>query len=106
MDNVVSLVKEESARDEYGVERKTRTAREVFCDVQSATRAEFFGGGRNGLNPEKVLTMFHADYEGETIAEVDGIVYAIYRTFLPSGSDYIELYLERKGGTNGKHGAA
>jgi hypothetical protein len=70
-----------------------------MCQVDSITRAEFFEGGRNGLNPEFKFTMFFGDYSGESIVEYQGKTYAVYRTYLRR-TDIIELYVERKGGTN------
>lgn len=103
MDDVIKLLKVQKVKDEYGVDRETYTAREVFCNVRSITRTEFFDAGRNGLNPEYEFTMFHADYEGEVLVEYNGLTYAVYRTYRQEG-DYIELYVERKGGTNGTSG--
>ena len=71
-----------------------------MCYVDSVTRSEFFDAGRNGLNPEFVFRVFFADYEGESILEYNGNRYGIYRTY-NNASDEVELYAERKGGTNG-----
>lgn len=101
MDNVIKLISYTQVKDEYGVPRKEYTAREVFCKVHSATRQEFFSGGRNGLNPSYEFTIFRGEYQGETIVEFEGQTYAVYRTYVES-NDYIELYVERQGGTNGK----
>lgn len=86
-------------QDEYGRWVATPTAKEVFCQVDSVTRAEFFDGGRNGLNPEFKFTMFFGDYNGESVVEYAGNTYSVYRTYLRR-TDIIELYVERKGGTN------
>lgn len=86
-------------QDEYGRWVATPTAKEVFCQVDSITRAEFFDGGRNGLNPEFKFTMFFGDYNGESVVEYAGNTYSVYRTYLRR-TDIIELYVERKGGTN------
>jgi hypothetical protein len=69
--------------------------------VGSITQSEFYEGGRNGLNPEYRFTVFFADYEDETIIEYKGKRYSVYRTYLPR-NDRLELYVERKGGTNGQ----
>lgn len=106
MDDVIELLAMAAKKDEYGVDRKEYTAREVFCKVRSISRAEFFDGGRNGLNPEYEFAIFAEDYRGETVIRYKGKTYAVYRTYLPENEDYIELYVERKGGTNGKNGAA
>ena len=86
-------------QDEYGRWVATPTAKEVFCQVDSVTRAEFFDGGRNCLNPEFKFTMFFGDYNGESVVEYAGNTYSVYRTYLRR-TDIIELYVERKGGTN------
>lgn len=97
--SVITLVKEAYTTDDYGVQRKTTTEREVFCQVRSVSRSEFFEGGRNGLNPELQFTMFFGDYDDERTVRYDGRVYGIYRTYR-ARNDTLELYAERKGGTN------
>lgn len=98
--NVIKLIAQSYEKDEYGVSRPTETAREVFCDVSNVTQTEFFEGGRNGLNPEYRFTLFFDDYNDERIVEYEGKRYAVYRTYL-ARTDVLELYVERKGGTNG-----
>ena len=97
--DVVTLISKTKTQDDYGVWRTTETSRTVYAQVDSVTRQEFFEGGRNGLNPEYRFTMFRFDYEGETIAEYGGNRYSVYRTYI-GRNDTIELYVERKGGTN------
>lgn len=95
----ITLVAVTKQQDDYGVWQETQTTRTVFCQVDSVTRAEFFEGGRNGLNPELRFTLFFGDYEGERTVIYDGNAYGIYRTF-HGRTDTIELYAERKGGVN------
>ena len=98
--DIVNLLADTITYDDYGVARKTRTSREVFCKVDSVTRAEFFEAGKAGLNPEYRITMFYGDYQGETAVEYKGKLLSVYRTY-QAGTDILELYVERKGGTNG-----
>jgi hypothetical protein len=98
--DVITLISLTKSQDDYGVWRETETKHDVFCNVGSVTRAEFFEGGRNGLNPAYVFTMFFGDYNGERIVEYKGERFSIYRTY-HARTDTIELYAERKGGTNG-----
>lgn len=100
MSAVISLIERTKTQDDYGVWQTQESSRDVFCQVDSVTRQEFFEGGRNGLNPEFRFTMFRYDYEGETVVEYNGLRYAVYRTYI-GRNDTIELYVERKGGTNG-----
>lgn len=102
MDSVIYLVKAKPVQDARGVLVDEETKRRVFCKVDSVTRQEFFQGGRAGLNPAYVITMFGADYEAEDIVEYEGFRYYVYRTYKreEGAYDYIELYVERKGGIN------
>lgn len=97
---VITLVSERKTQNDFGVWETTKTSRDVFCQVDSVTRSEFFEAGRNGLNPEFRFTMFAGDYEGEQIVIYKGKSYGVYRTYI-GRTDDIELYVERKGGTNG-----
>lgn len=99
--NVIKLISAVQTQDENGVWSESYTYKQVFCDVRSVNRAEFFEAGRSGLNPEYVFTMFFGDYEGETLLEFEGKTYSIYRTYL-TRTDTLELYAERQGGANGK----
>lgn len=93
----IYLVGQTYAADNYDVLRSTPTKRLVYANVTSVTASEYFEGARNGLNPEIRLVMFGPDYEGEEIAEVNGVEYAIYRTYIPR-TDIIELYLSKRKG--------
>ena len=99
--NVINLISTTKEQDENGVWRETTNRRMVFCNVSSVTASEFFEGGRNGLNPQFRMVMFFGDYQGETILEYNGATYAVCRTY-QRGTDELELYVERKGGTNGR----
>ena len=118
MDDVLKLIPTTQQRDSAGVMRTIEgTPREVLCHVRSVSRSEFYKAGRNGLNPALLFVVFGAEYQDETILEYRGQRYAIYRTWqVPDsgsglqksgmrskydyGADYLELYAERKGGTN------
>ncbi len=100
MDDVIYLCLTEKEQDETGVTHEVIHKRRVFCKVESVTRSEYYNAGRAGLNPEFQITMFAGDYEGEAIAEYNGKTYTIYRVYRRN-VDYMELYIERRGGTNG-----
>ena len=105
MDDVLILMSETFEKNKYGVQIPKPVRKEVFCQVHSVTRAEVFEGGRNGLNPAFQFTIFAGEYSGEAVVEYQRRTFSIYRTYLVPGTDYIELYVERKGGTNGKEEA-
>lgn len=98
---VITLIGETKTQDAFGVWQSSLTERDVFAQVDSVTRNEFFEGGRNGLNPELRFTLFFGDYKDERTLTYNGKAYGVYRTFF-GRNDTIELYCERKGGTNGK----
>ena len=100
MDDVLKLISKTYTKDKYGVQKATETEREVFCDVKSISRMEFFEAGRNGLNPEYEFIIAETEWQGETILEYRGKRYGIYRTYIEPNTDFIELYAERKGGDN------
>lgn len=100
MDDVIELVALTYEKNDYGVPIPTEQKREVYAKVRSVSRMEFFDGGRNGLNPQYVMDVFVGDYDGETVCEYAGKRYGIYRTYKAPDSDYMELYVEMKGGTN------
>ena len=96
---VINLINVTRAQDDYGVWKSTEVKTQVYCQVGSISQSEFFEAGRNGLNPEYKFTLFFADYNNEPIIEYEGERYAVYRTYL-GRNDKLELYVERKGGTN------
>lgn len=99
---VIMLVSEQQSQDENGVWQTERREREVFAQVDSVTRDEFFEGGRNGLNPELKFRMFLGDYEDERELIYKNKHYGIYRVYF-GRNDTVELYCERKGGLNAQN---
>ena len=97
--DVITLIKETQTQDAFGVWRPSTTERDVFCQVDSITQSEFFEAGRNGLNPEYRFRIFAGDYDGERTVMFHGLRYGVYRTYMER-TDTLELYVERKGGTN------
>ena len=97
-EDVIQLVSIEQTQNAYGVWEKTETTRQVFCKVSSVSQSEFFEAGRNGLNPEWRFVVFGADYGDEETVIYNNKRYGVYRTY--RDGDFIELYVERKGGTN------
>lgn len=94
---VLTLIAQTYKADAIGQQVPVETRREVFCNITGVSAAEFFEAGRVGIRPEYRVTVFAFDYNGESIVELEGVRYGVYRTYLKSGED-IELYLERKAG--------
>ena len=97
--NIIYLISQTKYQDDCGVWHTTQEKKRVFCQVESIAQREFFEAGRNGLNPSMKFVVFFADYSDESLIEFNGNVYSIYRTYLRK-DDELELYCERKGGSN------
>lgn len=98
MDGIAYFIRETFESNEYGQRIAEQIKREVFVTEGSITRSEFFSAGRQGLNPEIMLTTPKVNYTGEELVEYNGITYSIYRTF-PNG-DNIEIYASRRAGAH------
>ena len=89
------------AQDANGIWRTTKEEEsEVFAQVSSVDRGEFFAAGEHGQRPEFRFTVFVGDYHEESICEYNGTRYAVYRTYHIPGTDYIELYVQREVGVH------
>lgn len=103
MDDVLSLIRKKQSQDSTGVIETTPVAHDILCRVQSVSQSEFFQGGKAGLKPSLKFTVAAVDYGGEIELTYHDNAYSIYRTYHIPGTDYLELYAERKAGVaNGK----
>lgn len=101
----IYLVTESYAPDDFGVLVPTSEERKIFARVTSVTSAEWFEGGRNGLNPEFRMLIFAPEYDGESILKYNGQYYTIYRTY-NTGTGVLELYVEKRKGNADQVGPA
>lgn len=96
--DVIYLISETKTQNAFGGWTSTEKKSEVFCDVKSVTRTEWFEAGRSGIaHPEYVFIMNRNEYDGEKIVEYDGKRYGVYRTYAAKNEN-LELYVEAKGG--------
>lgn len=95
--SVIYLLTTTYEQDEFGIFEEETTQKLVYAQVESVTGAEWFEGGRNGLNPEYRFTMFAPDYSGEQVLIYDDVQYTIYRTYRTK-NETIELYAEKRKG--------
>lgn len=94
---VINLISETWSQDAYGVSVASESKTQVFAQVDSVTSAEWFEGGRNGLNPEFRFRIYNFEYSGEEILEYNNARYTIYRTY-QARNDILELYVEKRKG--------
>lgn len=104
LDDLITLISQTFEQNDIGVQIATETVTQVWARLQSATRAEFYSAGQNGLQPSLVAVTPIANYAGQKLAEWRGTRYSIYRTYFATGSDEIELYLEEKVGNDVENG--
>lgn len=94
---VLTLISVSFVTDEIGQQVPAEMRHDVFCNISSVSASEWFDAGRAGLKAEYRAILFSHDYNGEELAELDGVRYGIYRTYL-GRNETIELYMERKVG--------
>lgn len=93
----IKLIKEIQTQDEIGQYITSESIKEVFCNVKSITRTEWFEAGRSGFKPALMFIIFEYDYEGESIVEYQGKRYGVYRTYI-ARDEQMELYVQEMGG--------
>lgn len=97
-DHVGYLISETYQPDALNQMIPVESLREVMITIGSVRQSEWFNAGQRGLKPQMVAEVFSGDYADETLIQIDGVRYTIYRTFLGE-NDQMELYLEKKGGS-------
>ena len=103
MDDVLVLIGKAYQENELLEQEEQETSRtEVFGQLRSVTRAEWFEAGREGMKPALLFVTSWLNYEGQQEAELGGVRYRIYRTYRVQGTELVELYLEEKAGV--EHG--
>ena len=80
-DDVITLVAE--APKTHGIfDKPQETGRQVFCQVNSVGRTEFWHAQEAGLRPTYVFRLSEmADYHGEKIVIYQGARYRVLRTY-------------------------
>lgn len=82
---LVAITKEPDA-DGYKKQQQART--EVFVDVRSAKRSEFYAARQSGTKIDLVFLVRAVDYNGEEQIEYDGKTYAVVRAYTKAGEIY------------------
>ena len=89
-ENVVAVL----IRRWYDGAKRKESRREVLCRFHSIGMKEFYQANSSDFHPELKLTLTdYMDYENETLAEYEGQLYRILRTYR-NGLE-LELTLER-----------
>lgn len=111
MDDVITLVKTIYTRDEVGNMKPGELPRDVLCQVNSVSRAEFYSAAQADMHPEYVFILSHfKDYEGEKfIKYMDwiGTEHKLYvtRVYRVPGTDRLEITAEERARYGDKPGS-
>ena len=95
--DVITLVGVTRSQNSIGAWEVSEQYNEVYAEVDSVSRSEWFEAGKAGLRAEFRFTIFLGDWHGEEIVEYNGQRYGVYRTYHRT-NDRIELYCERQVG--------
>lgn len=97
----ITLITIEYEKDQIGQRIEAGEAtRTLICTLHSITRMEWQSAAQQGLQPECMVKLASSDdYENELIAEMNGVRYSIYRTYMTDDGG-IELYLRKDIGPN------
>lgn len=106
-DDVIKLISATYATDTYGNQVETITERQVFCQVRSVGRSEFYQAAQNDMHPEYVFVLSHfMDYQGEKSLKYTDWTntekrYDIIRTYRPEDSTELEITAQERIGNGG-----
>lgn len=93
----ITLISVHRTQDSDGFSIENETASEVWSCLDSITGTEFYQSGLLGIQPSLRATVWLSEYNNQTLCEVEGKRYRIYRTY-KRNLDEIELYMEERGG--------
>lgn len=97
------LITAEAEEDAEGYETVCESASEVFVDVKSVRREEFYRSMQAGVELTIAFDMRACDYGGQSRVEYDGKQYRVVRTFSPDG-EMLELNCAPHHGPKQKEG--
>lgn len=88
--DVVNLISTTEVEDSDGYLTSTETSTEVFANVKSVSRSEFYASYQVGINMTISFEIRACDYNNQKIIEYDGKRYSVQRTFTKNG-EILEL---------------
>lgn len=88
--DIASLISVTQTADSDGYKTTTETTVEVFVDVKSAVRSEFYAALKADVTISKVFEMRMCDYDDQKLIEHESKRYNIIRTYSADG-EIIEL---------------
>lgn len=94
--NVIELVTYLKVEDPTSIhDQVTPRYKQVFCNVKSVARNEFYQAASVGMHPEIVFDMYVHDYSNEKVIRYDDKHYDVIRTYKTS-SERLEVVCQSK----------
>lgn len=88
--DVIELISQKTKQDADGYPVIQEEKKEVFADVHSVTRTEFFAALKVGISETIAFRMASCDYDNEKLIEYGGLRYQVERAYR-TNMDQIEL---------------
>lgn len=94
---IIKLGRLAYTRNAIGQEKESVAWKEVFADVRSVSRAEFYSAAMANIRPSIVFAIAdYYDYEDEKVIWYDGKTYDVIRTYRAGNSTELEITAEMR----------
>lgn len=93
----ISLITKKIIPDKIGNQKSEKVKRTIYCNQESVGQDEYYKAAQSGMSPKIRIVVRPYEYQEERLAEYNGKVYAVYRTFQRKPEE-LELYLTEKAG--------
>ena len=84
-----------TGRDSLGNKITERKETEVFCNINSVDRSQFYDASARGYKPSFVITINDFEYSNQNKVRLNNVDYEVIRTYLLDGG-LIELTIGEK----------
>lgn len=92
--NELTLIKLTYSFDDIGNQIVEEVKTDIFCNVKSVSKNEFYNAATAGLKPSLVFIVHSYEYDNEEKVEFEGVKYTVIRTYVVN-SEEIELTCEK-----------
>ncbi|WP_297420487.1 phage head closure protein [Clostridium sp.] len=93
-DYELTLISQTIIEDEIGNQIPEEIKTNIYCDLKSIGRNEFYTAAKSGLRPEVVFVIHNYEYSGEKEVLFESKRYKVIRTYLLDFEE-VELTCER-----------
>lgn len=82
MNDIINLISVARTEDSDGYFTDTETMEQVFCNVKSVSRTEFYEAYKAGLSLALSIEMWNDEYAGQKEIEYNNKRYRVERTYM------------------------